>query len=439
MKSRQVARLALAAIAAVLASGGPRASAAEPPPVGHWIGQWVREGSTLDVWIDFARSDSALTGSFGSDQLRVLDIPFRSVRSDSAGVHWQIVGDATTSVFDGRVEGDRLSGIFRDGDATGTFDLRRSAATSTASYTTEAVRFSNGQVTLAGSLLLPPGASPHPAIVFVHGSGAEARYASRYLADRFARAGFVALIYDKRGVGQSGGDWRRSTFEDLAGDAVAAIQVLSADRRVKANAIGIHGHSQGGTLAPLIALKYPRLGFVIASAGGGVPLPEAELYSYRNFLGIARMHGPDSLRAMTYVKEIVEVAYSGGPWARADSAARANSNEKWFTGIPDSTDAFWWLAARTAHYDPAAYWRRVKAPVLLIYGEKDERVPVEESLRNIRVALSEFGNADVTYRIFAGADHTFRLSAEPDGKFHWPRTADGYLETLIGWTRARTW
>jgi dipeptidyl aminopeptidase/acylaminoacyl peptidase len=207
---------------------------------------------------------------------------------------------------------------------------------------------------------------------------------------------------------------------------------------VRAGAIGIHGHSQGGTIAPLIASQWPRLGFVIASAAGGVPLPEAELYSYRNFLDISRIHGADSLRAERYLALIVHVAYGGEPWARADSAAKANQNEKWYSGIPDSTDAFWWLAPRSASYVPAEYWRRVKAPVLLVYGEKDERVPIEPSLRNIRAALAESGNADVTARVFAGSDHTFRVSESADGRFHWPRTPDGYLETLIGWAKSKT-
>jgi len=424
-------------IAVMIYSRARHGLAGEPPLAGHWSGHWVREGSALSVWMDFTRTDSGYAGSFGSDELRVLDIPCRDVRLDSAAVHWKIVGDATTSVFDGSLEHDRLAGTFKDADAAGTFSLRRASLNTAPPYTTEPVRFSNSGVTLAGSLLVPSGASRHPAVVFVHGSGGEARYASRYLADRFARAGIAALIYDKRGVGESGGDWHHATFEDLAGDALAAIRMLSKDHRIRADAIGLHGHSQGGTLAPLIASQWPRLAFVIASAGGGVPLEEAELYSYRNFLGIARLHGQDSLRATSYVKLIARVAYAGEPWSRADSAAKANAHEKWFAGIPDSTDSFWWLAPRTAQYDPAAYWKRVKSPVLLVYGELDERVPVEASLQRITTALREAGNRDVTSRVFPRADHTFRISESPNGKFQWPRTAAGYLQTLIGWANSK--
>jgi hypothetical protein len=414
------------------------AAVRSPGLAGHWRGQWLRDGAALDVWLDFTRADSGYSGSFGSDGLRVLDIPFREVRVDSGAVHWTIVGDATTSRFDGKLAGDRLGGTFRDGDAAGTFEVRRTGEPTTPPYSIEPVRFNHGDVTLAGSLLMPASAGPHPAIVFVHGSGAEGRYASRYLADRFARAGFAALIYDKRGVGESGGDWRHSTFEDLAGDALAAIRLLAADRRVRPDAIGLHGHSQGGTIAPLIASQYPRLAFVIASAAGGVPLAEAERYSYRNFLGVSRLHGEDSLRATAYIALVVEVAYSGQPWERADSAAKANRGEKWFADIPGRDNSFWWLASRTAGYDPARYWRRVQAPVLLVFGERDERVPVERSLLSIRAALREAGNSDVTWKVFPGSDHTFRITGSDDGRFHWPRTPGGYPDTLIAWAASKT-
>jgi pimeloyl-ACP methyl ester carboxylesterase len=179
---------------------------------------------------------------------------------------------------------------------------------------------------------------------------------------------------------------------------------------------------------------------VIASAGSGVPMIDGERYSYSNYLGLPRLHGDDSLRAAGYVEAIVRTAYQGGAWESADSAAKANGDAKWLMPIPARENPFWWLARHTADYDAPSYWRRVKVPVLLIYGEKDERVPVEPSLHLIRAALREGGNADVTVKIFAGSDHTFRISESDDGRFHWPRTPPDYLDTLIGWawTRARS-
>jgi len=403
---------------------------------GHWKGQWVRDGSVLELWADFTGPDSSASGSFGSDALRALDIPFRSVRRDSAGVHWELVGDAGTTAFDGRLEGDVLAGGSDDGTGRGRFRLARTVDQTAPPYAAEDVTFLDGDVQLAGTLLVPRRAGPHPAIVFTHGSGAEGRWASRWLADRFAREGFVSLVYDKRGVGESKGDWRRASFEDLARDAAAAVRMLASDGRVRRRAIGLYGHSQGGTIAPLVASQCADVGFVIASAGIGVPMIDCERYSYSNHLGLPRLHGNDSLRAAAYVDLVVRTAYEGGDWARADSAARANANEGWGGPVPARDDVYWWLSSRTAGFDAPAYWRRVRVPVLLVYGDRDERVPVGESVRRIQAALRAGGDFDVTTRVFPGADHTFRIDAPPDGRFHWPRTPDGYLETLTGWAHA---
>ena len=91
----------------------------------------------------------------------------------------------------------------------------------------EQVGFRNGNVSLKGSLFLPAGNGAHPALVLFHGSGAEAR--NRFMGRWFAEQGISALTYDKRGVGESGGDfrtvrlliwrvtdWRQSSFYIIA-------------------------------------------------------------------------------------------------------------------------------------------------------------------------------------------------------------------------------
>ena len=98
--------------------------------------------------------------------------------------------------------GDTIAGQFREGDARGTFSLRRVDA-KPPPFKQEEVSFRNGDVTLSGTLLLPLTEELHPAVVFLHGSGSEGRYAGRFLAEYFTRHGIAALIYDKRGVGKS--------------------------------------------------------------------------------------------------------------------------------------------------------------------------------------------------------------------------------------------
>src|SRR5262249_34250200 len=130
-------------------------------------------------------------------------------------------------------------------------------------YEQETVTFNNGDVRLVGCLTLPKGPGPHPAIVFVHGSGPGTRKQNVVEADLFARHGIASLAYDKRGCGESTGDWRQVDFNPLADDVVAAVHALQRDRRIRADKIGLYGVSQAGWIIPLAAAHSPEIAFII--------------------------------------------------------------------------------------------------------------------------------------------------------------------------------
>jgi hypothetical protein len=104
--------------------------------------------------------------------------------------------------------------------------LRDAAATKLDSYRRENVSFRGAAGTIAGVLLTPPGAGPHPAIVLIHGTGRTDRYNVLPIAHFLVSHGVAILGYDKRGVGASAGDWRTASLDDLAGDAVSAVEYL---------------------------------------------------------------------------------------------------------------------------------------------------------------------------------------------------------------------
>ena len=79
---------------------------------GDWRGFWVREGDSLRVQFEFKEASAGYSGTFGSEDLRVAGIPIRSIRTVSFRVHFELVGDASTIVFDGQLRGDSLSGEF---------------------------------------------------------------------------------------------------------------------------------------------------------------------------------------------------------------------------------------------------------------------------------------------------------------------------------------
>jgi pimeloyl-ACP methyl ester carboxylesterase len=402
---------------------------------GNWQGGWTRAGATLPVTFAFQRTDSAIAGSFGSDQLRVVGIPVSRISYRPPAVHFEIVGDNTTMVFDGEMQGDSISGGFKDGEAQGQFVLRRTSRTAANPYRTEEVSFQNGEVKLAGSLLVPTdGKKKHPVVLFMHGSGAEGRFASRFLADLFARQGIAALIYDKRGVGASTGEWRRSTFSDLAQDAIAGIELLKHRPDIDPSRIGIFGHSQGATIAPLVASRSPAVSFVIASAASGLPAAEVERYSLRNSLGATDLTPDETREAHRYVDLVVESGRLGYRTPALDSAVVRDSASRWAFALPPKGSFYWAFSKQIADYNAATYWRDVHVPVLLLYGENDQRVPVKESITNIEASLRAAKNRRYTIRVFPGANHTLRLTPASGGGFAWPRNPPGYLETLTQWT-----
>jgi len=123
-------------------------------------------------------------------------------------------------------------------------------------YREEKVKFQSGNATLGGTLLIPAGTGPHPAIVCVHGSGEQSRngFVSiiRFVADHFARHGIAALIYDKRGVGDSTGDWSKQTLDDLATDALAGFKMLQIRKDIDSKQIGLWGGSQASRMMRLL-------------------------------------------------------------------------------------------------------------------------------------------------------------------------------------------
>jgi hypothetical protein len=410
----------------------PAAATAQSGAIaGTWQGYWARAGDTLPVTMLVKQDTGArYKATFDAERLRVSGIPFSEIRVDGCcSVTLLLRGDRTTLTFTGRLRGDSLTGSFVEGESQGRFAFSR-AAPATPAFSERDITFQSGDVTLAGTLLLPRGNGRVPAVVFLHGSGGEGRWASRFLASQLAARGIASLIFDKRGVGGSSGDWRLAGPDELAADAVAAVARLRDEPRIDPGRIGIHGHSQGGTLAPMVAVRSPRVAFVIGSAAAGLPTDSVEVFSILNSVLPNATTADDSASAVDYTLELVAAAYHGRPRDRLDSLVQRFTGRPWFFAPPAPDNSYWRFSRRFAEYDAVEWWRRVRVPVLLVYGAEDQRVPAAESAARIRAALRAGGNRRLTVRIFPGADHTFRLQPGPGG---WAVTAPAYINTVLDW------
>lgn len=275
----------------------------------------------------------------------------------------------------------------------------------------EEVRFQNGDVTLSGTLMIPPTDGPHPAVVFVQGSGAETREHRRGLADRFARQGIAALIYDKRGTGDSMGDWYTASFDDLAADSLAAVRFLKGHADIHPEQIGLWGLSQGGWIVPLAASRSEDVAFIIVVSGAGVSPAEQELYRWGN-----------ALRDLGYSDRAMDTAMKGLKLQFDLDRLNLPLVDTLFLGLD-------------FYHDPVPVLGEVAQPVLAIWGDADELVPPRTSAAVFDEALQNRGNQGYTIRVFPDAHHGIGLV---DTGVAWAEYAPGYLSTMTDWILERT-
>ncbi|HEV2262677.1 MAG TPA: alpha/beta hydrolase [Candidatus Rubrimentiphilum sp.] len=397
-----------------------------PSVTGQWDGYMQRDGDRLSVRFDF--SDVPARGTFSSTDLGAIDIPLQHVTVSNT-VHWELVGDTTTTVFDGKAQRNSITGTFSENGRTGNFSLRRVADTAELPYIKQDVTFRNGSVQLAGTVFVPRTGLRHPALIFVHGSGDEGRWASAYLADYAARHGIVALTYDKRGVGASTGNWRTSTVDDLVNDARAGIAMLARTPQVDRRRIGVWGHSQGGQLAPAIAAHNALVSFVIDADGPVGPQYLQDLYRVNNLLA-RRYSGKQLDQAEHLYSEFVDVARSGAPHDRLRADIAAAGDAPWVAdlAIPDDNNWIWAWYKAYGNYDNRKAWAGVRVPVLIVFGGNDLTVPVQSSVAQTVGILKRHGNANVSVRIFAGADHTLHIPPRTAGG--WPHLPGGFPDAV---------
>jgi dienelactone hydrolase len=310
-------------------------------------------------------------------------------------------------------------------------------------FTEKPVTFQVSSVTLAGTLLSPDEGVPHPAIVLLHGSGPGPRQELRIFAERFARLGFVTLIFDKRGSGESGGSWLEESLDDLADDVLAAASFLKEQANVDKTRVGVWGISQSGWVIPHAAARMPNaFAFAIVVTGGAVAPLEIEQHDYAAALDRLGVTGDDRRQALSLVDQYFEYLRSGKDRPALEAAIEAARGKPWFNAVnvgrvlpPDSVRAKWaWVPT----YDPVPDISKMQMPVLVILGDKDRPSLSAKSLELWRTSLSSGGNPDGTVIDFLNAEH----GAAMVGTHHAihsggpPTFVPGYLEIVDAWLSA---
>jgi dipeptidyl aminopeptidase/acylaminoacyl peptidase len=317
-------------------------------------------------------------------------------------------------------------------------------------FTEEPVSFASGDVTLAGSLRRPATPGRHPAVVYAHGSGPGTRNQISLLAHFFLHRGMAVLSYDKRGVGQSTGDWRQIDFPELASDALAAVGFLRSRPDIDPGRIGLYGISQGGWVVSLAASRSTDVAFFISHSGPGVSPRKQEFTMLTNIMTMSGFSEADVDGVLQAMSLLYEYGRTGKNGDKLDELVlKLEQNPKLADFLPPLSkevdrDKLYekqkigdpgWFFHLDVDYDPIPALKRIRCPALLIFGKHDYTVPVEESVARIEAALKETGNGRCRVVVLPNAGHgVLEMDSAKTAQPAVPmRVAEGYLQLLGDW------
>jgi fermentation-respiration switch protein FrsA (DUF1100 family) len=467
--------LALVALIIVFTAIQPGKSLSAVPS-GPWEGAILIMGQELKIIVHFDEGGQSPKWTIDIPQQMAMGLPLTNMKREGEKVHFELAAGPGLAVFEGVLVKETIRGDFMQAGIKGSFSLAKSTAQAPGEpakkeiavplpYKEEEVSLANGSVKLAGTLTIPPGAGPFPAVIMITGSGTQNRDEEifgfklfRVIADHLTRSGIVVLRCDDRGLGSQGVPGRDTSL-DFAGDVVAQADYLGNRKEVLRDKIGLFGHSEGGIIAPMANLKKPFAFMVlmagtavkgedvlieqiglIAQADGASAAEIAEAVSEQKRV-YTLMGTPDGEKEIA--KLIADQARKGldkmppeqrkavtDPEAYVQNVAKAQTmtfNSPWFR---------YFLA-----YDPAPALEQVKCPVLALFGEKDMQVSPRQNLTVMEKAFKKGGNLDVTFKVFPEANHLF-LKAKTGSPSEYASQekvfVPGFLDTISSWILQKT-
>lgn len=434
----------------ILATSAPQVHAQDDQHdariAGTWMGTLRPGGIELRVVFNItADSAGRLQATMDSPDQGAMGIPISEVTLEGQQIAM------TVPVINGRYDGElgddgsHIGGRWSQSGSVFPLDLERVDEAPVLArpqepeppfpYRAEEVTIPNEDagIALAGTLTIPEGPGPHPAVVLVSGSGAQDRNEAiaghkpfLVIADYLTRRGIAVLRHDDRGFGESTGDFQSATTADMATDVVAAVEFLHQRPEIDRDHVGIIGHSEGGLSGPMAALEIPdKVNFLVLLAPPGIPGEEL-LYVQDSLLN----------KAMGASDEMIEISRQRMnrlyPVIRAveDDEARQDSLREVMNSLEltdeerayfDSTGAKveevmnQQIAVMSSDwfrffliYDPVPALQQLDIPVLALFGEKDLQVPPEQNLPPLEEALSESDSDDYLVLELPGLNHLFQ-------------------------------
>ena len=419
---------------------GLSVSYAEDRVSGHWEGQIEIPGQPIAVKIDLTINDGAWSGTIDIPAQGAEDLPLSDILVVAAeeGLHvkFSIRGIPGNPTFDGKLQDGAISGRFSQGGATFDFRLSRDIVVKAPKrpqepkppfpYKIEEVAFQNGTVNLAGTLTLPQGNGPFPAVLLISGSGLQDRDETLVghkpfwvLADHLSRAGIAVLRVDDPGIGKSTPHPKPPTTADFATDVEAGVAFLKQDDRI--GRIGLIGHSEGGLIAAIVASCSNNVSFIVLMAGPGVPGDELLRKQNERIFDAAGITGERRQNLLTLLDQLFTILTSEDmaederrqgveeivrKQLEINGVPRVQQDEAHVRALAEQSLTPWMRYFLT--FDPRPAFEKIRVPVLALNGELDVQVDAEQNLTAIAAALEKGGNRNVTLHRLPEHNHLFQ-------------------------------
>ncbi len=428
-KLRTVLLLAVLMLEAVM-SGSIPANASENIRVDELFTA-LRDGKFSEATAHF---DSTMKAALSADQLSAVWLQI--IAADGKLENWKVLshgmlaGTDVSNVVLAFEHGKLMATVAvrpQTGEITGLyFKPLTTQQPSTSSPPTsppyaDATKFRSEPVTvgadpwkLPGTLTVPVGDGPFPAVVLLAGSGPQDRdetigpnHVFKDLAEGLSTRGIVVLRYDKRTYAYKTLDPQTTTVkEEVIDDGVAAVKLLRERREVARDRIFVLGHSLGAMLAPEVAKAASPIAGIAMLAPGGRKLPVTIVEQMR-YLGQA---SPEQLAQLE--RQADEIS------------AHKMPASQFFFGAPAAY--YYDLDAR----DEVALARSLDVPILILHGGRDYQV-TDEDIRNWQTGLK--GDAKVRVETFPSLNHLFIAGAGKPGpaEYDTPGHVDGAVVSAI--------
>lgn len=397
--------------------------------IGSWQGELEFSGQKLPLIFNLSGTPENLTATMDSPKQGAKGIPIE--KANFSNNQLNLNSEKLNITYLGIFKDNKITGKFMQSGLS--FDLiltpysenenavldRPQTPKPPFDCPTENISFKNlkDSNTLAGTISLPKDKKDFPIAILITGSGAQNRDEEiaghkpfAVIADDFAKKGIGTLRLDDRGIGESSAGSRNDTSANFAGDIDAAVDFL-LKRGYKD--IGLVGHSEGGMIAPMVAVKNQNVKFIVSLAGPGVAINQLMYRQNEDTLKQAGL--PEDIVKKDLEQKKAMFDYIANYKGKNITADFSEFLMKTFPNLnPQEKSAYSQLTlpwmAYFLQYKPTENWSRIKIPVLALNGSLDLQVSAKPNLEAIKIALTKAGNKHFKTEEIAGLNHLFQTA-----------------------------